>query len=466
MNPRFRWRLILLLIAICSLAALTLWSALSSRRAISQLESKLTEGQLESYQSAYDFRQRLVDLNDCMLRYVASRETSTWTNFQRASQQLDRWIDNHAATLHTDRERAVLHQLDLGYDEYLDAARKVRNNKAQPAVPPEVFGQLTDFQHQADHLLKLGVELAEAHRQAQATFLASANRSLNYFRRLLSVGVGLLLVMVGAVAWVVYKDMIAPLQTKLVASRVLLERQEKLATLGTLAAGIAHEIRNPLTSIKARLFTLGKTLQENQPATADASVIGGEIQRLEQIVRDFLQFARPADPRFEVLPAQAPLQQVEVLMRPALQQNEIELVIETGPELFISVDPAHIKQVLINLVRNASEAIEQKGTITLSVGREQCRLQGRMREAAVLEVADTGKGIPPEVQKRLFDPFYTTKDGGTGLGLAIAARMVEKHGGQLRCQTLVGVGTRFSVVLPTVPAPTSTAPESAATLNA
>jgi signal transduction histidine kinase len=234
----------------------------------------------------------------------------------------------------------------------------------------------------------------------------------------------------------------------LVERETLLERQEKLATLGTLASGIAHEIRNPLTSIKARLYTLGKHIRGNGAGTGDAAVISDEISRLERIVQDVLRFARPSDPELRVVSADVPLREVQSLMSASLDPSRVELRFEPGPELHVSIDPSLIKQVLINLVRNAAEAIEQQGTVTLRVRADRMNLQGSECAVAILEVADTGKGIPPEVGKRLFDPFFTTKEAGTGLGLPIAARIVQKHGGMLQYQTRVGHGTIFGIVLP------------------
>ncbi|HTD85470.1 MAG TPA: ATP-binding protein, partial [Candidatus Binatia bacterium] len=103
---------------------------------------------------------------------------------------------------------------------------------------------------------------------------------------------------------------------------------------------------------------------------------------------------------------------------------------------------------VINLVRNATEAMENGGNVTLRVRKARAALNGHPQEVAVLEVADNGKGIPPEVEERLFDPFFTTKESGTGLGLPIAARIIEKHGGALQYQTGVGRGTTFGIVLP------------------
>jgi signal transduction histidine kinase len=261
---------------------------------------------------------------------------------------------------------------------------------------------------------------------------------------------GVLLLLSCGLATVVYRDLIAPLRVKLVESHALLERQEKLASLGMLAAGVAHEIRNPLTAIKARLFTQQKVLRPGTPEQIDAEVIAHEINRLERIVKDVLLFARPSEPEFVIVPAGEPLRQIEALFAKQFQDANIRLTVEECVEASIRVDLPQLKQVLINLVQNAADSIGQNGSITLRARAENVRHSTGLKAAVVLEVADTGKGISPEVEKRLFDPFFTTKDAGTGLGLPIAARIVEKQGGTLRYQTQVGHGTTFGIVLPRV----------------
>jgi signal transduction histidine kinase len=236
-------------------------------------------------------------------------------------------------------------------------------------------------------------------------------------------------------------------EAKIQAER-LLERQEKLAVLGTLTAGIAHEIRNPLTSLKARLYTLDKHLHAAPAARRDTDIINAEISRLERIVQDALSFARPADPKLETIAADTLLREVQGLMSTSLEGRGVPLVVEPNPELRVRADSGHLKQVLINLVRNAADAIEGVGAVTLRARAARTSLGGREAEVVILEVSDTGKGIPPEVQKRLFDPFFSTKETGTGLGLPIAARLVEKHGGRIEFQTQLGRGTTFGVVLP------------------
>ena len=229
-----------------------------------------------------------------------------------------------------------------------------------------------------------------------------------------------------------------------------LARSEKLASLGQLAAGVAHEIRNPLTAIKAAMFLQLKKSPPGSQDRVDLDLVSGEINRLEHIVRDFLQFARPGEPQLVTAPAVQPLRQVQTLLAPQLEKSNIRLLLEASPPTHLRIDPDQIEQVLINLVQNAAEAIRHDGTITLRARRDTRTLGGVATNVVVLEVSDTGPGIPPEVEKRLFDPFFTTKRGGTGLGLSIGARIVQQHGGVMQCQTRANRGTTFGIVLPEV----------------
>ncbi|HZI31135.1 MAG TPA: ATP-binding protein, partial [Candidatus Binatia bacterium] len=254
-----------------------------------------------------------------------------------------------------------------------------------------------------------------------------------------------------AIIILIYRRTIAPLRNTLTESRALLERQEKLASLGVFATGIAHEIRNPLTAIKVRLFTLKNSRQRDTSEHEDIEVIGAEIDRLEHIVRDFLQFARPAEPELRTLPVNQLLQEVHKLLQSDLAARSIALRLDLHTNEAVRVDPSKMKQVLINFVQNGAESMTSGGTVILCSRLDKQMLNGRLASVVVIDVADTGSGIPPEVQKRLFDPFFTTKEAGTGLGLPIAARIVEKHGGVIQFQTQPQRGTTFSIVLPSAP---------------
>ena len=265
--------------------------------------------------------------------------------------------------------------------------------------------------------------------------------------RLLTWSSVVLLAMGAVLAALTYRGIIAPLRENLRRSQLVIERQEKLSSLGVLAAGIAHEIRNPLTSIRVRLFTQQALLKRGSEEFEDNVFLAGEIARLEQIVKDFLDFARPADPQFLVVKATQPMRELVALLAPELKKSNIALREDYLADPHVKADPAQLKQALINLVRNAADAMGRDGTITLRT-RTETRRGPRPTTTAILEVADTGPGIPLEVQKRLFDPFFTTKASGTGLGLSTAVRIMEKHGGKLEYSTELNRGTTFRIVLP------------------
>lgn len=454
MKSPFSLRLALLSIALLAVAVGVVYGIGSAWHQVRQLEWRFTASQVESFRLAGEAQRRLLNLNTSLLRYALVRDPREWTEFDAASRDFDRWTDdfdpalNPHSPLTTETERQTFTELNRAYEDYLSAARAVHTNGQPALVSAKQLTQLDAFNRQAQRMRELARRLAEAHRSAEATFFAETGTSLTHVQGVLVASVVLLLSLVGAMGWVIYRDMIAPLRTKLVQSQTLLERQQKLATLGTLAAGIAHEIRNPLTSLKARLYTLEKHLQVAPAARRDTDIIAAEITRLERIVQDVLSFARPADPRLEIIAAEDVIREVQGLMSPSLENRRLRFVVESSPELLIRADSGHLKQVLVNLIRNAAEAIEGTGTVTLRTRAARAELAGGETNVVLLEVADTGRGIPAEVEKRLFDPFFSTKETGTGLGLAIAARIVERLGGLLQYRTSPGHGTTFGIVLP------------------
>ena len=279
--------------------------------------------------------------------------------------------------------------------------------------------------------------------------IVEAQTSLGAFRGWLVASCVGVLVLALVLAHTIQRQMIAPLENRLVESHAVIARQEKLASLGVLAAGVAHEIRNPLTAIKARLFSQAKRLQRESPEHADAVFIKDEINRLEQIVKDFLQFARPTQPKLMPVEAAVFLCSIQELVAPELKLRGIDLRLDAPEDLTAKMDTSQIRQVMLNLIRNAADSIgSEGGAITLRARETFLPFAPQRAPAVTLEVEDTGPGISPEVQERLFDPFFTTKEAGTGLGLAIAERIVHRHGGALLFRTQMQRGTIFSVILP------------------
>ena len=398
------------------------------------------------------FKDKLRYASDQMRRYCSGRDPAVWQEFLKASDELKGWMESQPPHLAPGLEQQILKQMEAAQAVYLQKARDLHTRMETAGEASASMAEYNGFFEQSRRLNDLGLDLARVHYQLRNEVLAQANGTLAQLRVSMLALVGLLFVAGLALAAMVYRDIIAPLRVKVVESQALAERNEKLASLGLLAAGVAHEIRNPLTAIKTALFIQQKKLGFGSPERRDVELVEREIVRLERIVNDFLQFARPAEPALATIPAEQPLREVQELLGAQLARDGIQLVREPSGPLRVGVDREQIKQVLINLVQNAVDSMNGRGTITLRARHDRKRLTNGVTDVVVLEVADTGKGIPPEVEARLFDPFFTTKDSGMGLGLSIAARIVEKQGGALQYQTQVNHGTTFGVVLPEVKA--------------
>jgi signal transduction histidine kinase len=448
MNLGILIRFILFFATITFLVVLIAWTAHTSWQRTGELHDLISAKQWQSFQIADRLQQGILGLNNLVLRYAAYQDTADWTNFLASSAALGEWFNEQQPILVSRTERPFLDRINRAYDDYLAAADAlhVKIYTTRRSITRVV--EFTNLEKCSRRILDLGLQLSEAHQQSIDLFQEDSLRTLNMLRFGSLASLAVLLFAVFWLAGAVYRDLIAPMQVQLVESRQLVERQEKLASLGMLAAGVAHEIRNPLTAIKAWLYLQQKHLSPGTPEYADAELIGREIIRLERIVKDFLQFARPSEPQFVVVSADQPLWEVQKLMQPGMEKSGIKLAVAETVAAQIRVDPQQIKQVLINLVQNAADSIGQNGTVTLRSRMDEKRLSNRQLDVVVLEVADTGSGISPDAEKRLFDPFFTTKDFGTGLGLPIAARIVEKNFGALQYQTHLGHGTTFGIILP------------------
>lgn len=417
----------------------------------------------ESFYLGVHLRGALRGLNDKILQFGISQDPTFRDAFLNDSMELKDWIKTNQVQLadtanlqllksvEVSKQLGILKQIVGMYDSYLTNATAivlVTNGTISARSFEVTYKRVREI---SSGLFPLCDDLVASQREGFSEFLHGTQETLASHEQLLVVCSAMILGLTVLLAIMIYRGMIAPLQIGLTESRSIIERQEKLASLGILASGVAHEIRNPLTAIKFRLFSLRKAV----PAIAqneDASVIGNEINRLEDIVQDFLQFARPSEPKLTKTEVNRILEEAYALLNPQLRDEAIELKLE-GRETertLVYADAQQVKQVMINLIQNSAESIGRNGTITLRSRRGTAELDGRTRPAAILVVADTGKGIPPEVEARLFDPFFTTKEEGTGLGLAISARIVEKHGGLLRYETELNQGTTFEVVLPAV----------------
>lgn len=236
----------------------------------------------------------------------------------------------------------------------------------------------------------------------------------------------------------------------------------KLAALGRLSAGVAHEVKNPLNAMMIHLELLkqkfvprpvtaaggrgGRGMVEPPPfdpadAMQHVNVIVGEIRRLDEVVQGFLKFSRPEDLKLQPLALSALFGEVIPIVRPEAERNKVELTFTCDGAIEVNGDPGMLRQAFLNLALNACQAMPAGGTLRIACEKMRGRRVG-------ITVADTGVGINPEHLKRIFDLYFTTKERGSGIGLSMVYRTVQMHDGEIEVQSTPGKGTTFQVILP------------------
>jgi len=268
---------------------------------------------------------------------------------------------------------------------------------------------------------------------------------------------------------------------ELQAAQARLVQSERLAAIGQMSAKVSHEVRNPLSSITLNAELLEDELQtlsgeRRADAASLVAAIRSQVDVLSAVTEEYLRFARLPKPKLEVAGVVSVIEDLAEFVREELRARKVELVVNVpAGQRKLLLDPGQIRQALLNLIRNAVEAMPDGGTITIQAGlldqgaesREQKaesrrqRAEDGMQErkaglpsagcllpSVFIQVRDSGMGILPENLDRIFEPFFTNKEGGTGLGLAIARQIAVDHGGSLTCESAPGRGTTFRLILP------------------
>jgi signal transduction histidine kinase len=227
----------------------------------------------------------------------------------------------------------------------------------------------------------------------------------------------------------------------------MLERADRQSSLGFLSAGVFHEIRNPLTALSTLIQLL--PLKKNDAAFMDSfqALMLKELERLDALTDQSLRFARTDGMEREGVGLEETLGRIYQLIRPSLGRKKVLLKLRVEPGLGLNVDPAQFESLVVNLLKNALAAVGEKGLVQVCAKRAYPGGK-KGKPWACLAVKDDGKGIAPKEIKRIFDPYFTTRNGGTGLGLAICRRVMENHGGLLKVKSKPGKGTVFSAYFP------------------
>jgi len=222
-----------------------------------------------------------------------------------------------------------------------------------------------------------------------------------------------------------------------------IERNQRLASLGRLAAGIAHEIRNPLSSIKGFATYFGERYKDTPEDQKTAEIMVQEVERLNRVIGQLLELARPMTILKKPTSLHTLIEHSLKMIEGQAQEKNTKISTSLSPEMKdISIDPDRINQVLLNLYLNALEAMEQGGTLLVELSWDESSQRTK------IVVSDTGVGITKEDLARIFDPYFTTKQSGTGLGLAIVHNIIDSHGGEVKIESERGRGTTATILLP------------------
>lgn len=406
-------------------------------RSLSQkeIERVLLETRQEAEGLAGKIAGRAEAVGDLFTAVAVERETQTYIDSMLRQRELVETVevrDRHGVLVARGRSQLVLPQPET-----------------PPPASPETAGRLPEietrsFERQSRY--EVSVPIADVGVLRLGISTEEMGRRIGVLR-------GDLLRQTGAVALatVVLLSLAYVLIRRLIERGRQLEAQaveaERLAALGALAAGLAHEIRNPLNSLSLNM----QLLEEDLPPEDGAgdrrrllSITRSEIGRLDRLVSDFLAYARPRPLRREPWPAGGLLEEARALLAPEVRGRGGELTVEDATRgAVVAVDPEQIAQLLLNLVQNALHAADGTGRAP------RVQLGARLAGGdVVLDVSDNGPGVPAEEREKVFELFYSTRKGGTGLGLAIARRIARAHGGDLGVGAAEGGGAVFSVRLP------------------
>jgi signal transduction histidine kinase len=477
-----RARIFVLLIALVLTTVggglVTLWHT----EAMDSLLTSLIDKNVASYHAAEELESALLQQKGYLTYYFLDGNPEWLKEIARYNQAFEEWLEKARKSAYTEAMREIIAQIDVQYHQYVIARERVislyREGKREAGAKLH-----WEIRHQYSEILNLCQRYKLIHEYVISRVRTESRaraRFINAFALAAVPGVTILGVLL---AYILIKQILGPIrqlalerapdnpstrvpdEVKALSSRVHsliedvdqaqteLERSQehllqsgKWAMVGKLAAGVAHTIRNPLTSVNMRLFSLKRSLAMSKSQQEDFEVISEEIRHIDTIVRNFLEFSRPPKLKMQRVSPSDVVNMALVLLRYRLESYGVEVKLIRKHRLpAIWTDPDQLKEVLVNLMLNACEVMVNGGVITI---REEEKVEALLGPVVVIRVSDTGPGIPESVQDKVFQPFFSTKEEGTGLGLSIASRIIEDHGGRLELESKGNKGATFIITLP------------------
>jgi signal transduction histidine kinase len=456
----------------------TLWH----NEAMDSLLTSLIDKNVASYHAAEELENALLQQKGYLTYYFLDGNPAWLQEIERYNRIFEDWLEKARKSAYTEAMREIIGQIDTQYHQYVINRERVislyREGKREAGAKLH-----WEVRHQYVGILNLCQRYKTTHEYAISRVRTESQaraRFINAFALVAMPAVALLGVLL---AYILLKQILGPIrqlalstappepgarvpdEVTALSSRVHslienvdqaqieLERSQehllqsgKLAMVGKLAAGVAHSIRNPLTSVNFRLHSLKTSLEMSPSQQDDFQVISEEIRHIDSILRNFLEFSRPPKLKVQRISPSDVVDMAMVLLRYRLESYGVEVKLIRGrrlPEIW--ADPDQLKEVLANLLVNAVEVMVNGGVITI---REEEHLVPPLGPAVVIRVSDNGPGIPESVRDKIFQPFFSTKEEGTGLGLSIATRIIEDHGGRLELESKTNEGAAFIITLP------------------
>ncbi len=460
---------------------------------LQDVTAKLLAENVSSLKVAQELEVALFHMRGMTFNYILEEHPRWLNTLEERKKEWQAWIDKAQTTARTNKENEILQRIPLLFTEYeRDLQSALALNREGKSKEAKV------------RLLHASREVFDKIYQECEAFIATNENSIyaaqekinrtNSAVRMAMVGLGIGGILLGGMlGWMISRSIVNPIyelvlkvrgatgdefvervgvtddteieeldrhvhflidrintaMADLEKNRKLLARAEKLASLGKVAASVAHEIRNPLTAIKMLIYSMHEDLAKDHEKRKDLAVILKEIDRLERFVQNFLQFARPPDPVLAPINIDETVHETLTLLAPRLQQNRIEAYeVHRSDHQKILADADQVKQVVMNLLLNAIEEMPHGGRLTAETQKTRAVRKNGEKEWLQIRISDTGKGIPSELLDSIFDPFVSGRKNGVGLGLSVAYQIVNRHAGWMEATNNHDGGATFTVSLP------------------
>lgn len=477
-----RSRILMLLAALVALTVGGGMITIAHVYVMDRIFASVLDSDLEGLQAAQELEMSVVMQKGYVSYFFQDIDPQWIDKLDKHHREFENWLKRARHWAARDQERQILNELESQYIRYIHSRDEVIKLYKQGSRE-EGFRLQQEIRSQFFNI----IDLCEKFKETYQRSIFEAREKLKERAALMSAGAVVAIffaILLGAVlAYVLLSHVLGPIRelatesgsrrgdpgavdevaalsrrfqnliedvdqtrTKLKWSREHLQQAEKWALVGKLAAGVAHSVRNPLTSVKMRLFSMERSLMMTASQKEDFEVISEEIRHIDTIVNNFLEFSRPPKLKMQKVSPSDAVDMAVQLLRHRLESYDVKVEIQREKRLpEITADPDQLKEVLVNLMVNACEAMVNGGLIVINETEDFAENLG---PTVVLKVQDSGPGVPENIQEKLFQPFFSTKGEGTGLGLSIATRIVEEHGGWIDLKSREGEGSTFIITLP------------------